>query len=169
VLANGAAGNRTLRPGDGGLGTFTRALTRVCDTLAKAIVGDGEGATRLITVEVRGAASVGDAQKAARAIANSLLVKTMVAGRDPNWGRVAATVGASGACMDPGRLTIALGGITAFQHGHPVRVNPLHLKRVFGHPEVSIGVRLGGGRSHATVWSCDLTEGYIRINAKYTT
>lgn len=169
VLANGTAGHRTLQVGDGALGTFTRALTHVCETLAKAIVKDGEGAHHLITVEVRGTASAHEAQKAARMIANSLLVKTMVAGRDPNWGRVAAAVGASGAHLDPARLTIALGGITVFQHGHPVRVNPLHLKRAFEHAEVLISVHLGAGTSHARIWSCDLTEGYIRINAKYTT
>ncbi len=169
LLANGAAGNKTLQAGDAGLGRFTRALTHVCETLAKAIVRDGEGATRLVTVEVRGAASQSEAQKAARTIANSLLVKTMVAGHDPNWGRVAAAVGASSAHLDPHRLAIALGGIVVFQHGHPVRVNPLHLKRMFEHPEVTIDVHLGVGTSHARLWTCDLTEGYIRINAKYTT
>ena len=169
VLANGAAGHRPLSAGDGGLGTFTRALTHVCETLAKAIVKDGEGASRLITVEIRGAAAAHEAQRAARAIANSLLVKTMVAGRDPNWGRVAAAVGASGAHLDPRRLTIALGGIIVFQHGQATRVNPLHLKRALDHTEVLIGVHLGVGTSHARIWSCDLTEGYIRINAKYTT
>ena len=169
LLANGAAGNRPIQQGDTALATFTRALTHVCETLAKAIVRDGEGAGHLITVEVRGAVSAHDAQKAARTIANSLLVKTMGAGRDPNWGRVAAAVGASGAHLHPGRVTITLGGLTVFRHGQPARVNPLHLKRMFEHPEVLISVHLGAGASHARVWTCDLTEGYIRINAKYTT
>lgn len=168
VLANGAAGNRPLQAGDGGMGILTRALTAVCERLALAIVRDGEGATQLVTVEARGAASTAEAQKAAKAIANSLLVKTMVAGRDPNWGRVAAAVGASGVHLHPGRLTIALGGFVVFQHGQPARVNPLRLRRALEHPEVAIGVHLGVGTSHARVWTCDLTEGYIRINAKYT-
>ena len=169
LLANGAARNRPIQAGDSALAAFTRALTHVCETLATAIVRDGEGAGHLVTVEVRGAASAHDAQKAARTIANSLLVKTMVAGRDPNWGRVAAAVGASGAHLHPGRVAITLGGLTVFQHGQPARVNPLHLKRMFEHPEVLISVHLGAGVSHARVWTCDLTEGYIRINAKYTT
>lgn len=169
LLANGQAGLRPLAAGSSGLGTFTRALTHVCETLAKAIVCDGEGTSRLLAVEVQGAASPDDAQRAARTIANSLLVKTMVAGRDPNWGRVAAAVGASGARLDPLRLTITLAGIRVFHHGHPVRINPLHLKRAFGHPEVTIGVHLGVGISHARILTCDLTEEYVRINAKYTT
>lgn len=169
LLANGAAGNKPLQAGDPALGTFTRALTHICETLAKMIARDGEGAEHLITVEIRGASSAHDAHKAAKTIANSLLVKTMVTGRDPNWGRVAAAVGASGAHLHPARLTIALGGITVFHHGHPVRVNPLHLKRIFEHSDVLIGVHLGVGTSHARVWTCDLTDGYIRINAKYTT
>lgn len=169
LLANGRSGIRPLQAGDGRLGTFTRALTHVCETLAKTIVRDGEGATRLVTVEVRGAATAAEAARGARTIANSLLVKTMVAGRDPNWGRVAAAVGAAGIRLDPLRMTIALGGLVVFQHGRPERVNPLHLKRAFDHPEVLISIHCGAGSSHARVWSCDLTEGYIRINAKYST
>ncbi|MBI4226731.1 MAG: bifunctional glutamate N-acetyltransferase/amino-acid acetyltransferase ArgJ [Candidatus Omnitrophica bacterium] len=169
LLANGAAGHAPIQAGDTALGTFTRGLTHVCETLAKAIVRDGEGASHLVTVEIRGAISAHDAQKAARGIANSLLVKTMVAGRDPNWGRVAAAVGASGAHLNPGRLTIALGGIPVFHHGRPVRVNPLHLKRIFEHSDVPISIHLGVGTSHARIWTCDLTEDYVRINAKYTT
>ena len=169
LLANGAAGNRPLAAGDTGLGTFTRALTYVCEVLAKAIVKDGEGAQHLITIEIRGAASAAEAQRAARTIANSPLVKTMVAGHDPNWGRVAAAVGASGAHLDPAKLSITLGGITVFHHGHPTKVSPLHVKRVFEHPDVLISVTLGVGTSHSRMWTCDLTEGYIHINAKYTT
>ena len=169
LLANGAAGNRLVQPGKASFTTFTKALTVVCETLARAIVRDGEGASRFIAVDVRGAASIRDAQRAARTIANSPLVKTMVAGRDPNWGRVAAAVGASRVRLDPHRLTIALGGITVFQHAQLRKVNPLHLKRAFGQPEISILVHLGAGASKARVWTCDLTEAYVRINAKYTT
>lgn len=169
LLANGAAGNRTLQTGDSGLGIFTRALTHICEELAKAIVRDGEGASHLVTVEVRGAASAVEAHQAAETIANSLLVKTMVTGRDPNWGRVAAAVGASGAHLDPARVTMALGHLVVFQHGRPARVNPLHIKRVLEAPEVLISVHLGVGTSHARMWTCDLTEEYVRINAKYTT
>ncbi|MBI4313336.1 MAG: bifunctional glutamate N-acetyltransferase/amino-acid acetyltransferase ArgJ [Candidatus Omnitrophica bacterium] len=169
VLANGRAGNKALQAGDAGLGAFVRALTHVCEHLAKMIVKDGEGATHLITVDVRGAHSAHEARKAARGVAGSLLVKTMVTGRDPNWGRVAAAIGASGAHLNPGKLTISLGGITVFQHGQPVRFNPLHLKRVLDHPETLISIHLGAGASQGHVWTCNLTEGYIHINAKYTT
>ena len=149
--------------------TFTRALTHVCETLAKAIVRDGEGAGHFVTIDIQGAATAAEAQRAARTIANSPLVKTMVTGCDPNWGRVAAAVGASRVHLNPSALTITLGGITAFHHGQPARVNPLHLKRALARPEVVICAHLGAGTSQARIWTCDLTEGYIRINAKYTT
>ena len=170
ILANAAAGNRPpLGPSEAGMITFTRALTHVCETLAKAIVRDGEGAGHFVTIDIQGAATAAEAQRAARTIANSPLVKTMVTGCDPNWGRVAAAVGASRVHLNPSALTITLGGITAFHHGQPARVNPLHLKRALARPEVVICAHLGAGTSQARIWTCDLTEGYIRINAKYTT
>ncbi len=168
LFANGLAGHRPLKPGENGWAAFTEALRMVTQHLARAIVRDGEGATRLFTVWVEGARSEPEAKRLAKAIANAPLIKTMVSGQDPNWGRVAATVGAAGIPVNPRSLEIALSGVPVFRRGAPVAVNRLALKERFQGPEVSMEVKLGRGRERASVLSCDLTEGYVRINAKYS-
>ena len=125
-------------------------------------------ASRWITVSVKGGRTRQEALHVAQAIANAPLVKTMVAGQDPNWGRVAATVGATGIPIDPNRLRIALSGIHVFQRGTPKPLYRLLLKERFRKPHVSIEVSLGRGLAKAQVYGCDLTEGYVRINAKYS-
>lgn len=168
LMANGASG-ASIRPGTAAFRDFSGAIERVCRHLAHEIARDGEGVTRLFTVQVTGAASSGQAQQVARQIGNSLLVKTMVAGRDPNWGRIAAAVGASGVPLRPNRLTLRLGKTVVFRNNEPVRVPHKKLLEEVDRPEVQIGVDLGAGRHQAHCLSTDLTEGYIRINAKYTT
>ena len=168
VLSNGTAGNRPLHPGEKWWATFTEALRCICMELATKIVKDGEGASRFITVQVKGAASRHEAYRVAKAIAEAPLVKTMVAGADPNWGRVAATVGATGIPLKPEKLAIGLCGIPVFRRGAPVATNRLLLRERFREEEVSIEVALGRGGSRACVYTCDLTQGYVRINAKYS-
>ena len=168
ILANGLAGNGRLRPGENGSSSFCPALRQVTSELARRIVKDGEGATRLITVDVRGGSSYEESYRVAKEIANAPLIKTMVAGSDPNWGRVAATVGAAGVNIHPAKLTIGLSGITLFQKGAPVSADRLKLKERFRKPEVSIEVDLGRGGVEARVMTCDLTKEYVKINAKYS-
>jgi glutamate N-acetyltransferase/amino-acid N-acetyltransferase len=168
VLANGAAGNKPLHPRHKGWAAFTEALRQICMELALKIIKDGEGATRFVRVRVQGASSRHEAFSVAKAIANAPLVKTMVAGSDPNWGRVAATVGAAGIALNPERITIGLCGIPVFRKGTPAAVNRLLLRERFRGKEVEIEVGLGRGNAHAQIFTCDLTERYVRINAKYS-
>jgi len=136
--------------------------------LAREIVGDGEGATHVIEVEVRGARSRGDARRAARAVSASALVKAMVYGRDPNWGRVACAVGYSGAHIDPDRLTIALGDVTVARDGQAAPFEHAAARAQLEDREVHITVDLGLGDASAVAWGCDLTEGYVVENSSYT-
>lgn len=147
---------------------FGEGLAAVMHDLALQVVRDGEGATKLIEVRVTGAASAADARKVARAIADSPLVKTAVAGQDPNWGRIVAAVGKSGAKADRDRLTIRLGDILVAQDGFRAPAyreedGAAHMRG----QEIVIGVDLGLGTHGRTIWSCDLTHRYIDINADY--
>ncbi len=154
--------------GRGPMAAFERALKGVMADLALQVVRDGEGATKLVEVRVTGAASPEDAHKVAMAIANSPLVKTAVAGEDPNWGRIVMAVGKSGAQADRDRLTIRLGDILVAQDGwrHPDYREEDGAAYMKGR-ELVIGVDLGLGRAARTVWTCDLTHRYIDINADY--
>lgn len=163
VLASGAAG-----PVDGD--AFERALYDVCLALTKAIARDGEGAETLLEVHVTGARDDAQAKRVAKSIVNSPLVKTAVHGADPNWGRVAMAVGKTPDCddVDQERVVIAFGD----QEVYPARVDEAGLDRLAAYmhgDEVRIAVDLGAGAGAWTVWGCDLTDGYVRINADYTT
>jgi glutamate N-acetyltransferase/amino-acid N-acetyltransferase len=147
---------------------FELSLGAVMTDLAHQVVRDGEGATKFVTVAVTGAASDADARLVARSIANSPLVKTALAGEDPNWGRVVMAVGKSGAAADRDRLAIRLGPITVAERGavaagYAEADGAAYMKRA----ELEIGVDLGIGTGAATVWTCDLTRGYVEINADY--
>ena len=168
-LLNGAAGAAPLRPGTVGYRRFYQAVEEVCRYLAHEIARDGEGVTRLFTVRVTRAATARQAQEIARKVANSLLVKTMVAGRDPNWGRVAAAAGSAGMGIQPNRLTLKLGRAVVFRRGEPARLRRETLLKEVDHPQIRIGVDLGLGSAEYDLLSADLTEEYVRINAKYTT
>jgi glutamate N-acetyltransferase/amino-acid N-acetyltransferase len=163
VLASGAAG-----PVDEA--EFERALGEVCLALTKAIARDGEGAETLIEVVVSGARDDAQAKRVAKSIVNSPLVKTAVHGADPNWGRVAMAVGKTPDCddVDQERVVIAFGD----QEVYPARVDEAGLERLSAYmrrDDVVIRVELGIGAGNWTVWGCDLTDGYVRINADYTT
>lgn len=156
------------RPGDRRLSNFRNKLYEVMKDLAQQIVKDGEGAQKFITVEVNGATSSGSAKKVALSIANSPLVKTAIAGEDANWGRVVMAVGKAGEPADRDKLAISFGPHTLAKKG---RVHPDYDEKTVSAymkgNEIEISVDLGLAKGHARVWTCDLTHGYISINADY--
>jgi glutamate N-acetyltransferase/amino-acid N-acetyltransferase len=169
LLANGASDARKITGETGHYRKFCAALERVCRSLALAIVADGEGAQRVIEIEVRGAASDYAADKIARTIANSPLVKTAFAGADPNWGRILAAAGRSGISFEPGRVDIHLAGIRVCRRGreHVFDERVAHRKMLAKY--VRVIVNLHAGNRSARVWTCDFTGEYVRINASYRT
>ncbi|MDP5307291.1 bifunctional glutamate N-acetyltransferase/amino-acid acetyltransferase ArgJ [Paracoccus spongiarum] len=154
---------------DGGVGAgFVAALHGVMRDLAQLVVRDGEGATKFVEVAVTGAASQGDAHKVAMAIANSPLVKTAIAGEDANWGRIVAAVGKSGAEADRDRLTIRFGDMVLAENGwRAPDYDEVAASAYMKNRDLRIAVDLGLGQGARTVWTCDLTHGYIDINADY--
>lgn len=169
-LANGAAGNRPLCAAHPQAGVFLDALKALCLALAEAIVMDGEGVSKFVSVRVTGAETPYDAHLAARAIARSPLVKTSWFGRDPNWGRVLCAVGYSGAEVDPARVRISYGGVCAYDRGRVADGAALaEMSRLMGARRFEVGVELGLGEGEASVLTCDLTFDYVKINAEYTT
>jgi glutamate N-acetyltransferase/amino-acid N-acetyltransferase len=174
ILANGLAGNAPLKEGQPGWDAFVQALRAACESLAKQIARDGEGAERLIEVQVKGARSVQDARKAAMAVAGSSLVKAAMFGRDPNWGRILAALGYSGAALDPEKVELTLangvGQVKVFSKGQGRKgLDGTLLARVLASGEVKIKADLHLGPAEARAWGCDLTYDYVKINAKYTT
>jgi glutamate N-acetyltransferase/amino-acid N-acetyltransferase len=148
---------------------FEAALAEVAQDLARAIARDGEGATKLITIEVAGARHAPDARQIARAVANSSLVKTALFGNDPNWGRICCAAGYSGALFEAHDFSLKLQGQTLMRRGLPVRFDPKALRRALDAPEIMIQIKVGGGKGSARMWTCDLTYDYVKINAQYTT
>ena len=169
ILANGAAGNEPIRAGGADAQRLEAALLEVARQLARGIARDGEGATKLITVAVRDAASDADARLAARAVASSSLVKTAVHGGDPNWGRIVCALGYSGAELALDKLHLSVGGLVVFERGSGVDVDLTAVRRAFEQPEIEIVATLGLADGRAEAWGCDLSEEYVRINADYTT
>ena len=171
LLANGRAGNRLLSDAaSAGARRLAGALGELCGELARAIARDGEGATRLVTVRVEGARSAAEAERAARRIANSLLVKTALFGGDPNWGRILQTIGAGRVAIRLPRAEVRLGGVPVFRAG--ASTGPAaraRAGRALRGREVEVAVALGAGRHAASLWTCDLSYDYVRINAEYTT
>ena len=164
VLANGASG---VRPR---LTAFQDALTEVLESLARQIVKDGEGAKKLITIDVEGATSERTAERIARSIANSPLVKTAVAGSDPNWGRILCAAGNAGIAFDPRRVDIDLQGVAVCRGGLAVEFSEDEVKARLDEPECSVKFTIRGrGRGKARFWTCDFTDDYIKINASYRT
>jgi len=164
LLASGASG---LRIGQEVAGEdFEHALRQVMESLAKQIARDGEGATKLIEVRVSGAADAAEAHAAARAIAESLLVKCAIHGGDPNWGRIVCAVGHSGAAVDVERAWLEIGGVRVFEGGSPTDVDA---SPQLAGEEALIHMELGTGAGEATVWTCDLSADYVAINAHYHT
>jgi glutamate N-acetyltransferase / amino-acid N-acetyltransferase len=167
ALANGASGVR-LREDDFAL--LVEALRQVCEPLAVGIVRGGEGATKLITVRVAGAESVDDARRAARAIANSPLVKTAVHGGDPNWGRLVAVMGRSGSAFRLEHAAVRIGPVELFSAGTPHDERAAEAADYLKGTDIEIAVDLGtGGTGASRMWTCDLSAEYVRINAEYRT
>jgi glutamate N-acetyltransferase/amino-acid N-acetyltransferase len=145
-------------------------LNAVAGHLAREIVRGGEGATKLVTLRVTGAASDADAWLAVRTIANSPLVKTAIHGGDPNWGRLVAAAGRSGAAFDLEKASVSIGEVALFVAGTPHDERAEAAAAVLNAPEITIVVDLGtGGSSRATMWTCDFSAEYVRINAEYRT
>ncbi|MBE3597368.1 MAG: bifunctional glutamate N-acetyltransferase/amino-acid acetyltransferase ArgJ [Limnochordaceae bacterium] len=168
LLASGKAGGAPLAPGTEDFDRFSEGVRQVATYLAKEIARDGEGATRLVEVRVRGARTEHEARLCARAVAGSTLVKAAVHGKDPNWGRIAAAAGYSGAEMDPGGFSIWIGSILVAREGREWPFSEQAVREALGRDEVHLAIDLGtGGRAEATAWSCDLSEAYVRINASY--
>ncbi len=168
ALAGGASG-AVIRRGRPAARAFAEALQAVAGRLAKLIVVDGEGAARLMQVQVQGARTEREAQACARHVAFSPLVKTMLAGADPNVGRVAAAVGASPAWFDPDRLEIFIGAHRLVARGMVLRVAKGIVRTLLTHPEVTVRIDLHAGRATGRMLTCDLTAEYVRINAGYAT
>jgi len=166
LLANGASG---VTIGDAEYGAFTKALRAVCLELALGIVRGGEGATKLVTVNVTGAASRDEARRTAKAIANSLLVKTAIHGGDPNWGRLIAVAGRAGVAFDASRARVTIGPIVLFDNGRPYDERASEAADYLTRQEVTVAVDVGAGDARSTVYTCDLSAEYVRINAEYRT
>ena len=164
-----ASGASTVEIGDEVWDPFVEALGEVCGDLARAVVADGEGATKVYEVRVRGAASEDDARRAARTITNSNLVRTAIHGADPNWGRILMAAGRSGARVDQRRASVRIGDVDVFTRGRPTAWDAAAVRAHFERPEVVIELDLGVGDSSARAWGCDLSKEYVRINAEYTT
>ncbi len=164
LLANGAAGNPELNGENADWDVFHRALEDVCMHLALEIVRDGEGATRLVTIRVRGAAHAADAERAARAVAESFLVKTSWSGRFVNWGRIMDALGYSGADMDEESVDISYDGVPAVRGGVAAAGEEDRLAQVVAGDEYTIEIDLHRGEGEAVIYSCNCTEEYVRIN-----
>jgi glutamate N-acetyltransferase/amino-acid N-acetyltransferase len=170
VLANGASGSRTLTESAGPrYDAFYGALEQVLVALSKMIVRDGEGATKFIEINVTGAADEASAVRAARAIANSNLVKTAMNGEDANWGRILAAVGYSGIVFDPSRVEISIGSLPVLRKNYVIEFSEKEAKKILQKDEITITVNLNGGGSSASFWTCDLSRDYVAINANYRT
>ncbi len=164
VLANGASGKRP------SLKHFESALTEVLESLAVQIARDGEGARKLVTIDVQGTSTDAAAEKIARAIANSPLVKTAIAGSDPNWGRIICAAGYAGVAFDPLAVDIAVQGVTVCRAGLASEFSEDDVKKKMDAAECAIRFSIRGrGKGRARFWTCDFTEEYIRINGSYRT
>lgn len=168
ALASGASGI-AVRPGNKSRAWFLTGLTELCQTLARMIARDGEGAHKLVTVEVSGARTAADAERIARAIANSPLVKTALAGSDPNWGRILCAAGYSGAKFDATKVDIRVNDFYLCRRGLDAAFDEAAAKRELDKEELTLRVDLRQGKGSARLWTCDLTHDYITINASYRT
>lgn len=167
LLANGASG---VRPEAGETARVEEKIAAVCQQLARSIARDGEGAKKFVTIEVTGAPGDDAATRLARAIANSPLVKTAIAGSDPNWGRILSAAGNAGVVFDPGKTDIRMQGVVVCRGGLATPFSEAELKEKLEAPEVHIRFTLRGkSKGAARFWTCDLTHGYIDINASYRT
>ena len=168
ILANGLAKNTKIVKTDKNYRIFLSNLKRLCRYLAKELIKDGEGVTHLCEIKISGAKKDQDAKKIARQIASSMLFKTMLAGGDPNWGRVVASLGSTQIPFDPKKLDIGFGGIKILQHGKVLKQNLTILRKMLKRKEIELELNLNLGKGEARFLTCDLTRAYVRINAWYT-
>ena len=171
ILASGAAGNKEIRHPDDSFRAFRNALIQLVASLTKQMAADGEGATKFVSVRVCGAATERDADLAARAIAKSPLCKTSWYGKDPNWGRVLAAIGASGAKIDENTVEVFYGKTWAYKQGKVADSAQLKkLEKELAGPEIAVTVNLHfNATREATIYTCDFSPEYVHINADYTT
>ncbi|MEN6420673.1 MAG: bifunctional glutamate N-acetyltransferase/amino-acid acetyltransferase ArgJ [Smithella sp.] len=169
ILANGLARNNPLEKVQARLQRFRDMLTDVLMELSQAVVKDGEGATKFISITVKGAKSKSEARCAAYSIANSNLVKTAFFGEDPNWGRIIAALGASGVYMEKEKISLNIGNLPVFLQNSPVNINENKLKEVFQKDRIDVEVDLGAGDKSYYVYTSDLSYDYVKINAEYST
>ena len=170
VLANGAAGNPVLSSAaDPGYAAFAGGLESVLVKLSKMIVTDGEGATKFVEIRLAGARTEEEADRAARAVANSSLVKTAIHGEDANWGRILAAVGYSGIAFDPAAVTIHFGDVPILREHYGIDFSEADAREVLSRKEIVITVDLHQGTAGAVFWTCDLSKEYVAINANYRT
>ena len=168
ILANGKAGNKKITLEDGDYQTFEAALIYVCTGLAKMMARDGEGATKFIEIKVSGADSEAAAVRAGKSVATSSLVKTAIFGEDANWGRILAAVGYSGIDFDPLTTDIYLGELLVCQGGVAVSFDEIKAKKILSEKDISITIRLSDKPNYeATIWTCDLSYDYVKINGSY--
>lgn len=163
LMANGMSGLRPRKE------EFLERLTQVCADLARLIVRDGEGATRFVEIRVKGAPGIKEARIAARAVADSALLKAAFHGGDPNWGRVAGALGSCGVSFDPDKVSISIDGVSMLEKGSPAWLTCGSLEPPLLGKEITVEIDLGAGGAEATAWTCDLSPDYVRINSHYTT
>ena len=169
VLANGLAGNDIIDTENEDFETVKEVLKNITIELAKQIAADGEGAGKFITINIHNAVDFNDAKTVGMAVANSPLVKTAFFGEDPNWGRIICAVGYSGANMVPEKTTLSIGGIPIFTKGMGTDYDEAALRAIMAEHDIVVDIDLNQGTESATVWTCDLTYGYVKINGEYHT
>ena len=169
VLANGAAENAEIQTENEDFALFCEKLSEICQSLSKEIAADGEGATKFITIHVKHAKSFADAKTVAMSVAKSPLVKTAFFGEDPNWGRVICAIGYAGTEMIPEKTTVAFGGVTVFANGMGTDFSDDALRKVMEEHDIVVDIDMNLGDVEATVWSCDLSYEYVKINGEYHT
>ena len=169
VLANGASGAAEITDGSPEYDKFYATLKEICQELSKRIAADGEGATKFLTINVRGTKTFEDAKTVAMSIAKSPLVKTAFFGEDPNWGRVICAVGYAGIPMVPEKTVIKFGGVPVYANGLGAEFNEDDIHKVMAEHDIVIDVEMGMGDAKATVWSCDFSYEYVKINGEYHT
>ena len=169
IMANGEAGNTKITEKGEDYQKFYDTLKNICTELSKKIAADGEGATKFLTIHVHGAASFADAKQVGMSVAKSPLVKTAFFGEDPNWGRVICAVGYSGVKISPEKVVIKFGDVPVYAHSVGAKFDNAALRKVMAEHDILIDIDLGEGEAEATVFSCDLSYGYVKINGEYTT
>lgn len=169
VMANGAAGNKKITEKDADYEKFVAALKSICTGLSQRIAADGEGATKFLTINVSGAKTFADAKQVAMSVAKSPLVKTAFFGQDPNWGRVICAVGYAGVPIAPEKTVVKFGGIPVYANGVGASFDEAALRDVMSEHDIVIDIALGLGDADATVWSCDFSYEYVKINGEYHT